>query len=93
MKDSDASRMNVSADSAVAYLRFPRLTSLARVREELSLPFSRLVAEVGGYAGLFLGLSFWGVYAAACRVAKVVERAVQMKRKRKNQGRRILSSC
>ncbi len=49
---------------------------MRRLREERTYPLSRLVAEVGGYAGLFLGLSFWGAYAAACAAAKRMEEVI-----------------
>ena len=56
--------------------RFRRIREVRRLREERNYPLSRLVAEVGGYAGLFLGLSFWGAYAAACAAAKRMEEVI-----------------
>ncbi len=60
--------------AAAVMIGLPVHVSIRRKREELEYPFSNFLADVGGYSGLSLGMSMWGIYTGLLPLAVVLKK-------------------
>ena len=63
----------VNPTSSMQVFSIPLSMKLVRVNEVPNYRTSSFIGEIGGYLGLILGLSFWGIYGVAKDVIVIVK--------------------